>query len=162
MPYQNLAIIQNKSAGTHYWSRTNTLKIRTDFKSIASTVSAKWAPYICIMSELLKKFPRFPFETLFISYGIENWKQHSYRIWSTRFIKILEKSFNDENIEEFKKIFKLHMILHALQVLPSPYNSRYYEFYEKRLAGQKKQISQQELSLELIKTYLINFNGHLK
>jgi endothelin-converting enzyme/putative endopeptidase len=104
--------------------------------------------------ELLKKFPRFPFETLFISYGIENWKQHSYRIWSTRFIKILEKSFNDENIEEFKKIFKLHMILHALQVLPSPYNSIYYEFYEKRLAGQKKQISQQELSLELIKTYL--------
>jgi len=104
--------------------------------------------------ELQKEFPNFPFETLFISYGIVSWKKNTYRIKSTRFIKIVEKTFIHEELEKFKKLFTLHMILHALPMLPSPYNNIYYEFFEKKLKGQKEQISQRQLSLSLIQTYL--------
>ena len=104
--------------------------------------------------ELEKKFHIFPWENFFTSYGILNWKKVIYRIESTRYFNILQKSLEDVSLEQFKKLFKLHLILNSLIVLPSPYSNLYFEFYQNKLKGQKEKYSQKHLTLHLVKKHL--------
>jgi predicted metalloendopeptidase len=104
--------------------------------------------------ELLKEFDKFPWDNFFTSYGIEDWKEKTYRIQSKRLFRVLEKAFEITPLERFKDLFTLHMILHALPMLPSPYDTIYFEFYQKRLQGQKEKFNQKYLNLYLIKIYL--------
>ena len=104
--------------------------------------------------ELLKDFDKFPWDNFFTSYGINDWKGKIYRIQSKRLFHILEKTFEVTPLEQFKKIFMLHMILHALPMLPPPYDDIHFEFYQKRLRGQKEKYSQKYLNLYLTKIYL--------
>ena len=104
--------------------------------------------------ELLKEFNKFPWDNFFTSYGIEHWKEKTYRVQSTQFIKLLEKTFEITPLEQFKKLFILHMILRALPILPPPYDTLHFEFYQKRLRGQKEKYSQKYLNMYLTKIYL--------
>jgi putative endopeptidase len=104
--------------------------------------------------ELQKIFQIFPWNNFFTSYGIDNWKNKSYRIQSKKYFYILQKSFIDVPLEQFKKLFKLHLILNTLLILPKPYNNLYFEFYQNKLKGQKEKYSQKYLTLILIKKHL--------
>ena len=104
--------------------------------------------------DLLKEFSKFPWNNFFTSYGIEEWKEKTYRIQSKQLFKILEKIFEITPLEQFKKLFMLHMILHSLPILPPPYDNIHFEFYQKRLKGQKEKYSQNYLNLYLSKKYL--------
>jgi predicted metalloendopeptidase len=104
--------------------------------------------------ELEKEFNKFPWNNFFTSFGIEKWEDKLFRIKSKKFIKILEKTFETSNLEQFKKLFILHMILHALPILPPPYDTIHFDFYQKRLKGQKEKYNQKYLNLNLTKIYL--------
>lgn len=104
--------------------------------------------------ELLKEFDKFPWNNFFTSYGIEDWKEKTYRIQSKRLFRVLEKAFEITPLERFKDLFTLHMILHAIPMLPSPYDTMYFEFYQKKLQGQKEKFNQKYLNLYLTKIYL--------
>jgi len=104
--------------------------------------------------ELQKIFQIFPWNNFFTSYGIDNWKNKSYRIQSKKYFDILQKSFIDVPLEQFKKLFKLHLILNTLLILPKPYNNLYFEFYQNKLKGQKEKYSQKFLTLHLIQMHL--------
>jgi predicted metalloendopeptidase len=104
--------------------------------------------------ELVKKFQWFPWKTFFESYGIQEWKKKTFRIKSTRWFHLLEKSFQRIQYNEWKKLFRLHLILHALPLLPPPYDTIDFEFFDNKLRGQKKKIPQRMLTLQLIKNYL--------
>jgi hypothetical protein len=104
--------------------------------------------------ELLKEFDKFPWDNFFTSYGIEDWKEKTYRIHSKQLFKVLEKAFEEISLEQFKKLFTLHMILHALPILPPPYDDIHFDFYQKRLRGQKEKYTQRYLYLFLTKIYL--------
>lgn len=104
--------------------------------------------------ELEKTFHIFPWDNFFTSYGIESWKKRTYRIESTRYFHVLERALKEVELEHFKKLFKLHLILNALLVLPEPYSNLYFEFYQNTLKGQKEKYSQKYLTLHLIKKHL--------
>jgi len=103
---------------------------------------------------LEKMFHIIPWNNFFTSYGIDNWKKKSYRLQSKKYFDILQKSLIDIPLEQFKKLFKLHLILSALLILPSPYNTLYFDFYQNKLKGQKEKYSQKHLTLVLIKKHL--------
>jgi putative endopeptidase len=46
------------------------------------------------------------------------------------------------------------MILHAIPILPPPYDNIHFDFYQKKLRGQKEKYSQKYLNLYLTKLYL--------
>ena len=104
--------------------------------------------------ELLKEFDKFPWDNFFTSYGIQNWKEKTYRIQSKHLFHVLEKALEKTPLEQFKKLFTLHMILHALPMLPPPYDDLHFDFYQKRLRGQKEKYKQRYLYLYLTKIYL--------
>jgi predicted metalloendopeptidase len=66
----------------------------------------------------------------------------------------MEKAFQSFSIEQWIDLFILQLILHALPILPPPYDDIHYNFFEKTLSGQKEKIEQKRLTLELIKQYL--------
>ena len=105
-------------------------------------------------SELEDKFKGFPWTTFFNAYGIKSWKQHTYRLQNDMYIKFLEKSFQSFTLDQWTQLFILHIILHALPILPPPYDDINYDFFGKILSGQEKKIEQKLLTLELIKQYL--------
>lgn len=105
-------------------------------------------------SELEEKFKKFPWKTFFNSYGIQNWKDYTYRFQSISWIHILEKAFETFTLDQWIELFTLQIILHALPILPPPYDDIHYKFFANTLRGQKKKIYQKLLTLELIKEYL--------
>ena len=104
--------------------------------------------------ELVKKFPKFPWKAFFQSYGIENFLENVFRISSIKYIEVLEESFSTVTFEQWKQLFTLHTILHALPLLPPPFDDIHFDFFEKRLRGQKKKLSQNYLTLNLVRNYL--------
>jgi putative endopeptidase len=104
--------------------------------------------------DLVKRFPKFPWKTFFQSYGIENFLENTFRIHSTKYIEVIEKSFSSIVFEQWKQLFILHTILHALPLLPPPFDDIHFDFFEKRLRGQKKKLSQNYLTLNLVRDYL--------
>lgn len=105
-------------------------------------------------SELEDKFKGFPWTTFFNAYGIKSWKQHTYRLQNDTYIKFLEKTFQTFTLDQWTQLFILHIILHALPILPPPYDDINYDFFGKILSGQEKKIEQKLLTLELVKQYL--------
>lgn len=105
-------------------------------------------------NELQNKYKQFPWESFFLSYGIDGWKHITFRIESDGWIKILEKSMTTIGFDQWKNMFILHLILHALPLLPPPFDDIDYKFYGEILKGQKKKISQDYLTLYLSKQYL--------
>ena len=104
--------------------------------------------------ELEETFTSFPWIRFFESIGIENWRHTIFRIQSKKYLRVLEKALISITLDQWKELFKLHILLHALPILPPPYDNLDFEFYGKRLHGQKKKISQKYLTLHLIKQYL--------
>ena len=104
-------------------------------------------------TELLKKYNRFPWALFFRSYGIEEWKSIYFNIQSLKWIHILETTF-EMNLNQWKNMFILHLILHALPVLPYPFNDIHFDFFGKTLQDKKKKLSQPKLTLELVELYL--------
>lgn len=104
--------------------------------------------------ELIKKYKRFPWKVFFESYGIAEWKTVRFRIKSSKFFHILEKAFETIPYTEWKRFFTLQLILHAMPILPPPYDDIDFKFFDNILRGQKKKVPQRTLTLNLIKNYL--------
>lgn len=105
-------------------------------------------------SHLIKEFPNFPWKSFFTSLGVEDFMNNIFRIQSKTWINTLEKSFTTVSFEQWKKIFILHTILHALPILPPPFDDIYFDFFENRLKGQDKKLPNKYLKLQLVKDYL--------
>jgi len=103
-------------------------------------------------SELAKH--KVPWESFFKSYGVTNWKSLNFRMQSFAWIRVLEKAFETVTFDQWKNLCILHLIIHALPILPPPYDNIHFDFFKNKLSGQKKKISQEDLTLELVKTYL--------
>jgi putative endopeptidase len=104
--------------------------------------------------ELEELFRSFPWVSFFESVGIPDWRKHIFRIQSKKYFHVLEKAFQTIPLDQWKELFKLHIIIHALPILPPPFDDLDFEFYGKRLHGQKKKVSQKDLTLDLIKKYI--------
>lgn len=104
--------------------------------------------------DLEKVFSGIAWDTLFTSYGVNNWKTKTVRIYNTKFIKQIENCLKTWPLESWSNLFTLHTILYALPVLPPPYDDIHFQFFGKRLRGQVEKLPQHQLTLNLVRTLL--------
>lgn len=108
-------------------------------------------------SELEKKFPELELESLFEGYGLKDnsiWRAKTIRVYSIAWFKHLQKWIRSWPKESWVDIFTLHMILHALPILPAPFDNYHYEVFGRVLRGQLQKIPQAQLTLNLAKKLL--------
>ena len=104
--------------------------------------------------EAARAFPGIPWGSLFEAYGIVNWEKHTFRIYKEEWLKEVEKWLKTWPLEKWTTLFTLHMVLHALPILPHPFDTLHFELFGKRLRGQEEKLPQKELALNLCKTLL--------
>ena len=105
-------------------------------------------------NQLDKAFPGIAWDSLFVSYGVANWKSKTVRVYNTRLIKQIEKCLKTWTFDSWSNLFTLHTILYALPVLPPPYDDLHFQFFGKRLRGQVEKLPQDQLTLNLVRTLL--------
>jgi putative endopeptidase len=103
---------------------------------------------------LEKVFSGIAWDTLFTSYGVNNWKTKTVRIYNMKVIKQIENCLKTWPLDSWSNLFTLHTILYALPVLPPPYDDIHFQFFGKRLRGQVEKLPQDQLTLNLVRTLL--------
>jgi predicted metalloendopeptidase len=106
--------------------------------------------------KLQSQFLTIPWEEMFRSYGLEDasWKKKSIRVYNVKWLEYLEKIFKTWPMDVWSGLFTLHMILYSLPILPSPYDTLHFEFFGRRLRGQKQKLPQDQLTLNLCRALL--------
>lgn len=103
---------------------------------------------------LKSTFPGFAWEEFWATLGFTDWETSTFRLNPAGWIKTIEKALKKLSIEEWKLLLTVHIILHALPVLPPPYDSIHFEFFEHRLRGQSKKLPQDELTIRLLQDWM--------
>ncbi len=115
-------------------------------------------------SELEAKFPEIKWESLFEGYGLTKhslWREKVLRVYSLSWLKHLQKLIRTWPKQNWVDLFTLHMILHALPILPAPFDDFHFEVFGRVLRGQLKKIPQTQLTLNLSKKLLSIPFSHL-
>jgi putative endopeptidase len=105
-------------------------------------------------SELAHQYSKFPWEHFWMSYGIANWKSVQFRIQNYKFLPYLESITKIFTIDQWKFLLATHLILHALPLLPPPFDNYHSEFFERKLRGQKEKLPQIQLTVKLAQEWL--------
>ncbi len=108
-------------------------------------------------SELEEKFSEIPWESFFEAYGIKQhtlWRSKKLRVYSFSYLRALQKWLNTWPKQNWVDIFTLHMILHALPILPAPFDDLHFELFGHTLRGQLQKLPQSQLTLNLAKKLL--------
>lgn len=112
-------------------------------------------------AELEKEFPGVPFEILFETYGLKNWKTQEIFVDARNWLKTLEKMFKYLPLEQWRLLFAAELLLHFLPYLPPPYDDYYFEFFHKRLRGQTQKLPQKALLLASLTDWMTPFMSKL-
>jgi putative endopeptidase len=111
--------------------------------------------------ELLSKFPSIDWDIFWKTIGYKSWKDHIIKINPPGWIKAIDKLLETLSLDHWKLLLKTHLILHALPMLPPPYDDIHSEFYEKHLRGQTKKLPQKELTVRLLQEWMPNTMSRL-
>ena len=104
--------------------------------------------------ELSTKFSTIPWDFFWKAVGIPNWKSEEFKIYPPGWIKAIARAFRKFTIEDWKRLLTVHLLLHAVKLLPPPFDDIHSTFFEKRLRGQTKKLPQMELTLRLLNEWM--------
>lgn len=104
--------------------------------------------------DLLSEYNFFPWSSYFKAYDIVNWEEKQFRIAIPEWFNYFKKALLENDYTKWKRLFSLHIILHAVSILPPPFDEYHFNFYGKYLRGQHKKLPQKYLTLYLAKDYL--------
>ena len=96
----------------------------------------------------------FPWASYFKAYDIQDYEEKQFRVEIPEWFKYFKKALSANDYTNWKKLFSLHIILHAVSILPPPFDDYHFNFYGKYLKGQHKKLPQKKLTLYLIKEYI--------
>jgi putative endopeptidase len=105
-------------------------------------------------SALPKKYSTFDWDAFWDGISLDSWKQNLIKIYSPSWINTIEKLFKVFTIDQWKLLFTTQLVLHALPLLPPPFDDIHSNFYERRLRGQKEKLPQHELTLRLLQEWM--------
>lgn len=112
-------------------------------------------------SELEQEFPKIPFQTIFETLGIDNWKSQVFFVDSRNWLETLEKMYEHLPLDSWKLLFAVEVILHFLPYLPPPFDDLHFFFFRKWLRGQTQKIPQRELTILLLEEWMTPFLSKL-
>jgi putative endopeptidase len=105
-------------------------------------------------TELKKLYPGFAWDEFWETLGFPTWETSRFRLNPAGWIDIVTKALTKLSIDEWKLLLTVHIILHALPILPPPYDEIHFEFFEHRLKGQSKKLPQKELTIRLLQDWM--------
>ena len=103
--------------------------------------------------ELSELCPSINWDIFWTHLEIPNWKTVDIKINSRGWLKQIHEAFKHFSLDNWKLLLTAHAILHSLRVLPYPFNRLYFNFFEKRLRGQKRSPTRLELTIDLLKEW---------
>ena len=108
-------------------------------------------------SELQKKYKYIPWNILFqivFDSSSSEWENKNFLILSKSWITYLNKQFKTLTLTQWKIWLAGNLILHALPILPPPYDDYHFELFGKKLRGQTEKMPQKNLALSLCQQWL--------
>jgi len=93
--------------------------------------------------------------------GYAKWQENQMKLNPPGWIRTIDKLFKELSLEDWKLLFQVHLILHALPLLPPPFDDLHSEFYEKHLRGQVRKLPQKELTVRLLEEWMPNTMSRL-
>ena len=104
-------------------------------------------------AELSELCPTINWEIFWTNLEVPNWKTLDIKINSKGWLKQIHNAFKHFSLDDWKILFTAHAVLHSLRVLPHPFYTLYFDFFEKRLRGQKRSPTRLELTIDLLKEW---------
>jgi putative endopeptidase len=112
-------------------------------------------------TELQEEFQHIPFESIFSTFGLSNWKQRIFFVESLRWLHTLNKLFHHLGLDYWRLLVSYEFILYALPWLPPEFSDISFEFYRKHLRGQQEKISRKEQAIYVIQQYATPYFSRL-
>ncbi len=108
-------------------------------------------------SQLKSQFSAIPWDTLMKSsmgWSPSQFNTQKCLILSKSYISYVNRCFRTFTIDTWKMLFAGQTLLHALPILPPPFDDMEFELFGHRLRGQREKVPQKRLALRLAQEWL--------
>ena len=112
-------------------------------------------------SELPELCPSIHWEIFWTNLDIPEWKVLDIKIDSKEWLRQIHTAIKKFSFDDWKAFFTTHVVLHSLRVLPHPFDTLYFDFFEKGMRGQKRPPTRRELTIDLLKEWAPNSISYL-
>ena len=108
-------------------------------------------------ADLKKQYAYIPWDSLAHSafgFTSRSFNEYNFLVTSNTWLKYLNRWFKTWNIENWRVWLSGIILIYCLPLLPPPFDTLHFEFFEKRLRGQQEKLPQHLLGLKLCKQWL--------
>lgn len=105
---------------------------------------------------LLRKFPKFPWETWFERLGISDWKKKEIGYRNPFWFRYISRCLSSISIDLWKLFLARSYIVQSIQFLPPPFDDFDFQFFDKSSQGQVIKTPQKELLINTIYSFFSN------
>jgi putative endopeptidase len=112
-------------------------------------------------SELPELCPSIQWEIFWTNLDVPEWKVLDIKIDSKEWLRQINTAIKKFSFDDWKAFFTTHVVLHSLRVLPHPFDTLYFDFFEKGMRGQKRPPTRRELTIDLLKEWAPNSISYL-
>jgi putative endopeptidase len=112
--------------------------------------------------QLLKQYPNIPWNIIVkisMDWTSSDFYSHTFLIVSTSWLKQVNRWFKTLSLDNWKAWLSANMLLHALPLLPPPYDDMDFRLYGHTLRGQSEKVPQRRLALYLVEKWLSSCLG---
>lgn len=112
-------------------------------------------------TELAEEFPHIPFDSIFKSMELPNWKQRIFFVESLRWLHTVNKLFHHLGLDYWRLLLTHQFVLFALPWLPPKLSDLSFRFYRKQLRGQQEKLSRKGQAVYVVQQYATSFFSRL-
>ena len=112
-------------------------------------------------SELPELCPSIQWEIFWTNLDVPEWKVLDIKIDSKEWLRQINTAIKKFSFDDWKAFFTTHVVLHSLRILPHPFDTLYFDFFEKGMRGQKRPPTRHELTIDLLKEWAPNSISYL-
>lgn len=109
---------------------------------------------VIIGSKLPTTFKLIDWDAFWEGAGLENWKDRSIKLGSKTWIHEIERGINELTLTQWKLLLSVHLTLYAIKLLPAPFDTINFEFFDRRLKGQSKKPPLKEFTINLLQRWM--------
>ncbi len=135
-----------KKMGEHlgYEDLSRTASIEANAADIFQKINSD-EPRMTTGAALAKRYSKIPWKHLWEGYGLDNWEKATITCRCDTWLKYINTQFKPDNISDWVVQLRTQLLLHFAPLISSPIDNLYFQFFGKRLRGDKQKVSQERL-----------------
>ncbi len=102
-------------------------------------------PFMASGAQLKSKYPAIPWDIFWEKYGLGQPEKKSFLIQSDRWLKWLNRHFRIAPAADWILMFRVQLILYFAPLLTSPIDTLYFNYFGRRLRGDREKMSMENL-----------------